>query len=322
MDNILDRAKEIINIEIEAIVSISDNLSSSFEAAVRMLSKCNGRVALTGIGKSGLIGRKIAATLSSTGTPAYFLHPVESLHGDLGFMRPQDVVIAISYSGKTVELLALLPHIRALGASIIAMTGGLKSPLAQQADITLSCAVPREACSTNAPTSSTTATLALGDALAVCLMEEKALTVADFKRNHPGGTLGQRLALSAFDIMHKKNLPLANEDMPVEQAIKILDQYGFGIVMFTDSNNRLTGVITDGDVRRLFCQAALTPRTQSKDAMRKNPSRATPDMSAAELLEIMEQKLISALPVVNEGNVVLGLAHLHDLLGRGTLTFR
>jgi arabinose-5-phosphate isomerase len=284
-DSSLELARLVLDIEIEALGHLRQHLSHAFTRAVEMLAACRGRVALTGIGKSGLIGRKIAATMSSTGTPAYFLHPVESLHGDLGFVRPEDVVIAISHSGNTQELLALLPHIRSLGARLIAMTGGLHSPLARFADITLDCSVPREACPIKVvPTSSTTATLALGDALAVCLMEKKSLTTADFKRNHPGGSLGERLALSAADIMHRDELPLANENAALGEALKVLDRCGFGIVLLTDDQGRLRGVLTDGDVRRLFCRGAPNLAERVGGLMGANPSRATPDMSAAELL--------------------------------------
>jgi arabinose-5-phosphate isomerase len=318
----LSLANQVVTSEMEAIAAIRDNLSSSFVEAVDLLAACEGRIAITGVGKSGLIARKIAATLSSTGTPAYFLHPVESMHGDLGFVQPQDTVIAISYSGKTEELLAILPSIRAIGTRVIAMTGGLDSPLAQLADIVLDCTVPREACPMNlVPTSSTTAALALGDALAICLMERKGLTAADFRRNHPGGNLGQRLALFATDIMHRENLPLARVDATLEEALDILDHGGFGATIITDDNGRLKGVLTDGDVRRLLCRDAVDKKKPVADIMRTQPSRVMPDRSAAELLEIMEEKLITVLPVVDENDVVLGMAHLHDLLGRGELRF-
>jgi arabinose-5-phosphate isomerase len=321
-DPTLELARQVLDIEIEGISHIRDDLSPAFTQAVELLAACPGRVALTGIGKSGLIGRKIAATLSSTGTPAYFLHPVESLHGDLGFVRSHDVIIAISHSGNTEELLDLLPHIRALGAKLIAMTGGLDSPLAKFADIVLDCSIPREACATTqAPTASTTATLALGDALAVCLMEKKSLTAADFKRNHPGGSLGSRLALRAGDIMHRDHLPLANQGSSLAEALAVLDGGGFGIVLLTDDDARLTGVLTDGDVRRLFCRGDTDTAAPVASVMVREPSRATPDMSAAQLLDIMERKLITALPVVDADGRVIGLAHLHDLLGRGSLRF-
>ncbi|MDR0828278.1 MAG: KpsF/GutQ family sugar-phosphate isomerase [Desulfovibrio sp.] len=318
----IERGKEVLNIEIEGIGSVRDRLGESFAQAVDLLAACRGRIALTGIGKSGLIGRKIAATLSSTGAPAYFLHPVEGLHGDLGAIRSEDVVIALSYSGKTEELLTVLPPIRRLGPKIIAITSGLCSPLAGLADLILDVTVPREACSMNlVPTSSTTATLALGDALAVCLMESKGFSPKDFGRYHPGGSLGSRLALAVTDIMHTKGLPLASSDASLREVLSVLDACGFGAVILTGEGKRLAGIITDGDVRRLFCRGEPDLRQAAAAVMRSGPSYARLDMSAAELMDLMEQKTITVLPVVDEDLRVRGIVHLHDLLGKGALRF-
>jgi arabinose-5-phosphate isomerase len=279
-------------------------------------------VAITGIGKSGLVGRKIAATLSSTGTPAFFLHPVEGAHGDLGAVRDGDVVIAISYSGRTEELNAILPAVRSLGAAIIAITSGLHSPLAELADIVIDAGIPREACSINmVPTSSTTAALALGDALAVCLMDAKSFTRKDFGRYHPGGVLGQRLCLSVADLMHRDNIPLAGDSDSLRTSLAMLDSGGFGAVILTGRDGRLSGILTDGDLRRVLCRGNADLDQPVKSAMTVRPRHARPDMSAAELVDIMEQSGITVLPVVDEDLVVVGIVHLHDLLGKGQIQF-
>jgi arabinose-5-phosphate isomerase len=318
----ITRGREVLGIEMEGLEQVRATLGESFSRAVLLLAACKGRVAVTGIGKSGLVGRKIAATLSSTGTPAYFLHPVEGAHGDLGSVRGGDAVIAISYSGKTDELNAILPALRALGASIIALTGGTASPLAQLADIVLDASVPREACAMNlVPTSSTTACLALGDALAVCLMEAKSFTSGDFRRFHPGGALGRRLSLSVSDVMHREGIPLAGEQAPLSQVLETLDKGGFGAVLLTGENGRLTGILTDGDVRRALCRGRLDTGKSAASIMTAAPLAATADMSAAELMDLMEQRAITVLPVVDEAGNVTGVVHLHDLLGKGQVRF-
>lgn len=320
--NWIERAREVIGIEMDGLANVRGLLGPSFAIAVDMLAACKGRVAITGIGKSGLVGRKIAATLSSTGTPAYFLHPVEGAHGDLGSVREGDVIIAISYSGRTDELNAILPSLRSLGASVIAITSGLHSPLAELSDVVIDCTIPREACPMNlAPTSSTTATLALGDALAVCLIDIKSFTAKDFRRYHPGGALGQHLSLSVADIMHTDAIPLAEDSFPVNEALDILDKGGYGAVILTDGQKRLTGIVTDGDVRRIVCQGRLDPAQPVAGIMTRNPRHALTDMSAAELMDIMEQKAITVLPVVNGDRAVAGIVHMHDLLGKGRIKF-
>ena len=317
-----ERGKEVLAIEVEALESVRGKLGPSFSRAVKLLADCQGRVAITGIGKSGLIGRKIAATLSSTGTPAYFLHPVEGAHGDLGTVNEKDVVLAISHSGKTDELTAILPALRRLGASIIALTAGLESPLAQMSDVVIDAGVPREACGMNlVPTSSTTAALAIGDALAVCLMDSKSFTTKDFKRNHPGGALGQRLSLSVADLMHRENLPVARDNAPLGVALSMLDKGGFGAVVLADAAGKLSGILTDGDVRRILCRGLADMDKSVSSVMTKKPNHAMPDMSVAELLDIMEQKSITLLPVVDRDMTVAGIVHLHDILGKGQVKF-
>ena len=277
---------------------------------------------MTGIGKSGLVGKKIAATLSSTGTPSYFLHPVEGMHGDLGLIRQEDVVIAISYSGKTAELLNLIPALRSLGPHIIAMTSGLNSPLAHLADLVLDIGVEREACALNiVPTSSTTATLALGDALAMCLMERKSFTSGDFYRYHPGGALGQRLSLQVDSIMHTESLPCVNEDMSLEGALAVLDARGFGAVFVTDKDNCLVGIITDGDVRRMLCRGDIDKEVEVSKIMLNKPEFATSKTTTAEILDNMESKCITILPVIDSDKKIKGIIHMHDILGRGNLRY-
>jgi arabinose-5-phosphate isomerase len=316
------RGKEVISIEIEALEQARSRIGPSFVAAVEMLAACRGRVAVCGMGKSGLVGRKIAATLSSVGRPAYFLHPAEGAHGDLGAVRDGDVVIALSYSGATEELLTLLPALRRLGASIIAVTAGLHSPLAEAADLVIDASVPREACPLNlAPTSSTTAALAIGDALAVCLMEAGHFTPGDFHRLHPGGALGSRLSLSVADLMHREKLPLAREDVRFGEALTALDEGGFGALLLTDGAGRLRGILTDGDLRRILCRGAPDLDRRISDYMTVDPRSAGATMSAAELMDIMEQTGITVLPVLDAAGRVEGLVHIHDLLGKGRIRF-
>lgn len=315
------RGREVLDIEMEGLASVRDRLGESFADAVRLLAACTGRVAVTGIGKSGLVGRKIAATLSSTGTPAFFLHPVEGAHGDLGSLRENDVVIAISHSGKTDELNAILPALRSLGASVIAITAGLASPLAAMADTVIDAAIPREACPMNlAPTSSTTATLALGDALAVCLIDIKAFGPGDFKKYHPGGALGRRLCLAVADIMHK-NAPCLPDDRPLREALDLLDSGGFGAVLLTDGQGALSGIITDGDLRRMLARGKADLDAPAKSVMTGSPRFAAPGMSVAELMDIMEAGAITVLPVADENLRIQGIVHMHDLLGKGAVRF-
>ncbi|MCL1939069.1 MAG: KpsF/GutQ family sugar-phosphate isomerase [Desulfovibrionaceae bacterium] len=316
------RGKDVLDKEMEGLASVRDRVGPSFAEAVERMAACRGRIAITGIGKSGLIGRKIAATLSSTGTPAYFLHPVEGAHGDLGTVTAGDVVLAISYSGKTEELNAILPALRTIGAGIIAITSGLHSPLAALADLVIDATIPREACAMNlVPTSSTTATLAIGDALAVCLMEAKSFTSKDFKRNHPGGDLGQRLSLAVSDIMHAENIPTAADSVPLGIALSVLDKGSFGAVILTGAGGRLSGILTDGDVRRILCRGLADMDSPVALAMTRNPLHAHPAMSVAELMDIMEQKAITVLPVLDDSMAVKGIVHLHDILGKGTVKF-
>ncbi len=318
----IERGREVLAIEIEALQSVQARMGESFSKAVVLLGACKGRVAVTGIGKSGLVGRKLAATLSSTGTPAFFLHPVEGAHGDLGSIREGDVVVAISYSGKSDELNAILPALRSLGASIIALTAGASSPLAELADVVVDTTIPREACPLNlAPTSSTTATLALGDALSVCLIDLKSFTAKDFKRFHPAGALGQRLALSVGDIMHTDNLPVLTGTASTAEALAVLDKARLGAVVILDAQQNVQGILTDGDIRRKLFQGVLDPAAPVTKVMTANPVHARVEQSAAEVMDIMEHKAITVLPVVDSQGKLCGMVHLHDLLGKGKVKF-
>ena len=321
LSDFIKRGKEVLQIEENGLASIRESLDLNFAKAVEMLAGCKGRVIITGLGKSGLVGRKIAATMSSTGTPSFFLHPVEGAHGDLGMVRAEDVVISISNSGETDELNALLPAIRSFGTKIISITSEIESTMGRLSDIVIKTKVPCEACSHGlAPTSSTTAALAMGDALAVCLMDHKAFDSQDFKKFHPGGSLGRRLTLCISELMHTDNIPAAPQDAPLSEALSVLDKGRLGLVALTEGK-KLSGVITDGDVRRLVCSGNFDTQISTREVMIENPLRITPDMSAAQALDIMESKEITVLPVVNENGAITGMIHLHDLLGKGRLKF-
>jgi arabinose-5-phosphate isomerase len=318
----LELAREVLDIEIEGLAAVRGQLNGGFEAALEILAGCKGRVVVTGIGKSGLVGRKIAATLSSTGTAAFFLHPVEGAHGDLGMIRQGDVVLALSNSGETDELNTLLPALKSLGAIIVGLTSGTESTLARLADVTIEVRVPREACPMGlAPTASTTAALAVGDALAVCLMRIKDFGTKDFKRVHPAGALGARLSQQIASLMHTKNLPVASSSAPLSEALAALNAGGFGLAALTDKSGRLAGVLTDGDVRRMLCKSGFDPALPAAGFMTRDPRSVTVTSSAAQVLDLMEARQITVLPVLNEDGSLAGLVHVHDLLGKGRVRF-
>ncbi len=321
MSQILKIAREVLTIEAEGIDRLKTRLNSSFEQTVELILASPGKVITTGIGKSGIVARKIMATLSSTGTTALFLHPVEALHGDLGVVGPGDVVLALSHSGRTGELVTLVPQLKDHGAKVVAFTGGLDSPLAAVADVVVDCGVEREACPLGlAPTASTTAALAMGDALAVVLIEKRRFKVEDFRRHHPGGELGQRLALKVREVMTKgERVPTVRPSTPVNQAVKAIDAGDLGTVLIT-SRGMLKGIFTDGDVRRAVAAGRALDKTPVSSLMSPAPLTVGPDAQAAEALHLMEDKLITALPVVGPTGRVLGLVHLHDLLGRGAVS--
>ncbi len=315
-------AKEVIQIEIEGLKEVRDNLGQEFEEAIRLIAHCKGRVVVTGIGKSGLIGRKIAATLSSTGTPSLFLHPVEGAHGDLGMIRKDDVVIAISYSGETDELNSILPTLLSFGTKIIGITGNKDSTLAMHCHVIISIKVPREACPLGlAPTASTTATLAVGDAIAVALLKLKSFSRDDFKKFHPGGELGRRLSLNIDQLMHKEDLPVVKEGTDLKTALEVLDKGGIGAVIVLDKKERLKGIFTDGDVRRMLCYKKFSFDDKIDPYMTQRPRYAKLGQQAGEILDLMEKSAITVVPVVDDNENLVGVVHLHDLLGKGKLKF-
>lgn len=319
LNSINELAKDVLDIEAKAILRLKNNIGDDFDKAVDILYNCKGRVIVTGMGKSGLIGKKIAATMSSTGTPAYFLHPAESTHGDSGVITRNDVIIAISNSGETQELLNLLPLIKRFGCEMIGMTGNLNSTLAKTSEVTLDISVEREACPLGkAPTASTTATLAMGDALAVCLMEKKGFTKEDFLMYHPSGKLGKGLTYKVRDLMITGDkMPVVSDDETFTDVINTISEYKLGMAMVVDSDGKLSGVLTDGDIRRTVIKYHDISKLRIKDVMTSNPKRITSDAYAASALNLMEKFSITALAVVDENNVPVGVIHVHDLLRAG-----
>jgi arabinose-5-phosphate isomerase len=315
-------ARQVLEIEIEGIRAVMARLDARFESCVDLLYGLRGRIIVTGVGKSGIIGRKIAATLTSTGSPAIFVHPVEGLHGDVGIVGRDDALLAISNSGETPEITSLAATIRKRGARIVALTGGVDATLARMADLVLDCRVPREACPLNmAPTASTTATLCVGDALAVALMVRRGFRKEDFLRHHPGGSLGERLSLKVRHIMlDRAATPEVGEDAALGEIIASINVQNLGFTLVT-SGDTLVGIITDGDLRRALENGDGISRARSRDLMTPDPLTIGEDRTAAEALEIMERKLITALAVVDEARKLVGVIHLHDLLGKGEIRF-
>lgn len=314
-----DLAKEVLTIEANAILRLKENIGEDFDRAIDYLFNCKGRVIVTGMGKSGLIGRKIAATLSSTGTPSYFLHPAESTHGDSGIITRNDVIIAISNSGETQELLNLLPLIKRFGVTMIGMTGKTNSTLSTASDVTLDISIEREACPLNkAPTASTTATLAMGDALAICLLEKRGFSEEDFLVFHPSGALGKGFLYKVSDLMlQDERLPIAHENDRFTDVIEKITQYKLGMAMVVDNAGTLTGVMTDGDIRRTLLKHPNTSSIIVKEVMTKDPKRISPQDYGASALNLMEKFSITALAVVDENNKPVGVVHVHDLLKAG-----
>ena len=316
--SINELAKEVFDIEANSILRLKENIGDNFDKAIDILYNCKGRVIVTGMGKSGLIGKKIAATLSSTGTPSYFLHPAESTHGDSGIITKDDVIIAISNSGETQELLNLLPLIKRFGVSMIGMTGKPGSTLAQASDVTLDISVEREACPLNkAPTASTTATLAMGDALAVCLLEKRGFTEEDFLIFHPSGALGKGFLYRVSDLMKVESLPVAAEDVTFSRVVEIITAHKLGMAMILNSKGELSGVFTDGDIRRTLMKFPNPSNLSIKDVMTANPKHITANSYGASALNLMEKYSITALAVVDENNKPVGVIHIHDLLKAG-----
>jgi arabinose-5-phosphate isomerase len=307
-------ARKVLQTEAAAILALVDRLDERFEKAVRLLLDCRGRVIVTGMGKSGIICRKIAATLSSTGTPAFFLHPAEAIHGDLGVITGDDVVVALSHSGETEELLRLLETIKRLGARLIAITGNCASTLGTAAEVALDCGVSEEACPMNlVPTASTTAALALGDALAMTLLVAKGFREEDFAHRHPGGKLGKRL-MRVEQLMHAGDkIPAVQTDTAMRDVVYEMNRKGLGMTCVIDATGRLVGIITDGDLRRHMTDSLSIAERTAGDMMTRNPVTVNPQMFAVEALNIMERRKITAVVVVEPVERVAGVLHLHAL---------
>jgi arabinose-5-phosphate isomerase len=310
----LELARKVLSIEAAAILSLVDRLDGQFERAVQLLYECRGRVVVTGMGKSGIICRKIAATLSSTGTSATFLHPAEAIHGDLGVVREGDVVVALSHSGETEELLRLLESIKRIGACLIAITGDPRSTLARAADVTLDCGIAEEACPLNlVPTASTTAALAMGDALAMTLLVRKGFREEDFASLHPGGKLGKRL-MRVEHVMHAgDSTPIVKMTAPMHDVFHEMSDKRLGMTCVVDEHGRLAGIFTDGDLRRLMISSPDVLSLTAADVMKRNPRTIGRDLLAVEALRIMETHKITSVVVATSDGRVDGVVHLHDL---------
>ena len=321
MKNFKQLAKNVIKIEQQAIAELSQFIDDDFVKACELMFNCRGRVIVIGMGKSGHIGGKIAATLASTGTPSFFVHPGEASHGDLGMITLDDVVLTISNSGETGEVLAIIPVLKRIGAKLIAMTGNPDSTLAKLADTHVYVKVSQEACPLGlAPTSSTTATLVMGDALAVALLNARCFTADDFALSHPGGSLGKRLLLRLGDIMHKGDrLPTVSEDAKIKDALVEMSLKGLGMTAIVDQGNNLIGLFTDGDLRRILDAQVDIHQDSITSVMTKKPYVAKQDMLAAEALKIMEDKKINGLIIVDDINRPVGAMNMHDLLKSGVL---
>ncbi len=322
--NLLDLAREVLTIEAEGISTLIQKLDASFVKAVELIYRAKGRVIVTGVGKSGIVARKLVATFNSTGTPALFLHPVEAMHGDLGMVSREDVVLALSNSGETKEITILLPSLARLEVPVIGLTGRPHSTLARHSRVAIDTGVPREACPLGlAPTASTTAMLAMGDALAVVLLTKRGFKASDFRQFHPGGTLGERLSLAISEVMLTGDrIPLASLDQPLAEVIREMDEKRLGAALVVDRHQTLKGIVTDGDLRRALKKWGNILEKKARAVMTPRPHAIGPGALASQALELMEHHAITVLPVVDEGQKVLGIVHLHDLLGRGEFKFR
>ena len=311
----LDLARQVLRIEADAVLALAARIDGDFLQALSLILNCHGRVIVSGIGKSGHIGRKIASTLASTGTPAYFVHPAEASHGDLGMITRDDVLIALSNSGESSELLTIVPFVKRQGAKLIAMTGNPQSSLAKAADAHLDAGVAQEACPLNlAPTASTTAALALGDALAVALLDARGFGVEDFARSHPGGTLGRRLLTRVRDVMRDgASVPFSSPEASVAEAILEISRGGIGMTVVVDAERRILGIFTDGDLRRAFARNLDLRTLTVADVMGSTPRAIEPDKLAVEAVAMMEHYKISQLPVVDAHGALIGALNMHDL---------
>lgn len=317
---LIELAKEVFDIEANSILKLKERINDNIEQAISVIMKSKGRVIVTGMGKSGLIGRKIAATLSSTGTPSYFLHPAESTHGDSGIITREDVVIAISNSGETLELLNLLPLIKRFEVPLIVLAGNQTSTLGKCADIYFDISVEKEACPLGkAPTASTTATLAMGDAIAICLLKQRGFSTEDFLLYHPSGALGKGVLYVVKDLMLKDKafLPIAHEDDTFLETVDLISKKKLGCALVVNSENKLTGLLTDGDIRRVLLRYPDVSVLSTKTVMTKNPKTISGEDMATKALAYMEKFSITSLAVCDENNEPVGIIHIHDLLKAG-----
>ncbi|WP_343667370.1 KpsF/GutQ family sugar-phosphate isomerase [Chitinophaga sp.] len=317
--NIAAIAKRTLQVEAAAIDNLQKFINADFEQAVALIAGCTGRVVITGIGKSAIIGQKIVATLNSTGTPALYMHAADAIHGDLGMIRDEDVILCISKSGNSPEIKVLVPLVKSFGNKLIAMTGNIESYLALEADLLLNTTVDQEACPNNlAPTTSTTAQLAMGDALAVCLIEWHGFTAADFAKFHPGGTLGKKLYLKVLDLCRQHDAPKVYLDSSLKNVIVAISSGMLGVTAVLDSNDQLSGIITDGDLRRMLEKSMSTDNVTASDIMSRNPKTIQCDELAVNALELMRQHDITQLLVL-EDKKYIGIIHLHDLIREGII---
>ena len=318
MNEILKNAKDVLKLEADELIRHIDLIGNEIEKAVKLILECKGKLVVTGVGKSGHIGAKIAATMASTGTPSFFVHPTEALHGDLGMISKNDLVLAISYSGESEELIRILPHLKRFGVKIIAMAKSQNSSLAKMADVFISLDIVREACPLGAaPTVSTTLTLALGDALAVCLMRERNFKKEDFANFHPGGSLGKRLFLKVSDVMRTDDLPIVSDDVSLKIAINTMTHGKLGNVLLVDKNGELVAILSDGDLRRALMDKNFDINNKAVNFASKNPKVIdNPEMLASRALEIIENYKIQMLIVVRN-NKPIGTLHIHDLMKIG-----
>lgn len=326
-DKAIKYACEVVQVELDAIQALNQRIDREFERACELVLACEGRVVVIGMGKSGHIGGKIASTLASTGTPSFFVHPGEASHGDLGMITPDDLVLAISNSGETSEVITILPIVKRIGSGLVVLTGNLDSTLAKQADVCLDISVAKEACPHNlAPTASTTATLVMGDALAVAVQKLRGFSEQDFARTHPGGTLGKRLLLFASDLMHRgEQLPLVNIDATLQDLVLEMSSKSLGMAGVVDNDGKLLGMFTDGDLRRALNNGVDVYSSRAIDLVNKNPFTIKPDTLAAEIVRIMRDyaqqgpHAINGVFVVDGQGVVIGALNTHDLLRAGVI---
>ena len=318
---LLNMGRDALRIEAQAVAALVDRVGAEFEAACRLLLACKGRVVVSGMGKSGHVGGKIAATFASTGTPSFFLHPAEASHGDLGMLAKGDVVLAISYSGETAEFLTILPLIKRMATPLIAMTGNAQSTLAREADVHLDVSVPAEACPLNlAPTASTTAALAMGDALAVALLGHRGFTEADFAKSHPGGALGRRLLLHVSDVMRRgADLPTVRPETPLTEGLLEMSRKRLGLTAIVDKDGKVAGIFTDGDLRRALDRDIDIHKSTMADVMTRGGRSIGPNELAAEAVLMMEKHSINGLLVLDESGRLVGALNVHDLLRAGVM---